>query len=334
MHKKLRVVIIGCGYFGQKRIEACSHLNQYIDLTGVIDINEKQAKNISQTLHVPYATSIEQFLKTHSADIAIISVPNNQHTTLTCDALKRGLHVLCEKPLAPTFTEAKKIVAAAKKYKRFVKTGSNHRFFPTIQKAHEIIQKGTIGKVLCIKGNIGTDGLHTKHSWFWKKPQSGGGTYIDNACHLLDITRWMMGEFDTCTGMIGNIFWKKALVEDIAGGVYKTKDKRLAIITSSWTQWKGYLSLEIWGDRGYILIDSKYGDSMVVGNRISKKERNYNFAGKPISSYADELLYFISCIKKGREPKPNATDGAAVIKMIEGVYQSAKQKKFVKLTSI
>ncbi|MFZ2025571.1 MAG: Gfo/Idh/MocA family oxidoreductase [Microgenomates group bacterium] len=332
MNKKLRIVIVGCGYFGQKRIQACIHLKNKLQIVAIIDTNKKRAQEVGNSLHLPYKTSLSEFLKSSTADIAIIAVPNYQHAAVVCEALKHGLHVLCEKPLSISFKEAKKIVLAAKKYKRFVKTGSNHRFFPTIQKAHDIITRGGIGNVLCIKGNIGTNGSHTKQSWFWDKKLSGGGTYIDNACHLLDITRWFMGNFSSCTGMIGNTYWKKTSVEDIAGGLYKTKDGRLAIITSSWTQWTGYLSLEIWGDKGYILIDSKQGDFVIVGNKQSTKKKVFDFSHKPLSSYEDELSYFVSCIQKKVEPRPNAADGAAVIHMIEGVYTSAKQKKLVQLS--
>ncbi len=334
MNQKLRAVVVGCGYFGQKRIEACRQLKHHIQLVGVVDVDEKKAKKTGQVFHVPHATSLKSLLKIYSADIAIVCVPNKQHAPVTCEALKSGLHVLCEKPLAPTVAEANKIVRASQRFKRFVKTGSNHRFFPSIQKAVKLIRRGTIGKVLSVKGNIGTDGSHTKQSWFWDKATSGGGTYVDNACHLLDITRWIMGDFYSCTGMISNVFWKKAHVEDLAGGLYKTKDGRMALITSSWSQWKGYMSLEIWGEKGYMLIDSKRGDNIIVGNRESKKERIYDFSKRQPVSYMNELLYFASCIQKGLEPEPRASDGTAVIRMIEGVYRSVKQERVIKLSSV
>ena len=331
MNKKLRVIIIGCGYFGQKRMRACMHLNKKLDVVGIVDTNKKRVKELSSAFHLPYATSLPALLKLTTADIAIVAIPNYQHAEVVCEALKRGLHVLCEKPLSISYTDAKKIIVAAKKYKRFVKTGSNHRFFPTIKKAYELIQSGKIGTILTIKGTIGTNGSHTKQSWFWNKKLSGGGTYIDNACHILDITRWFMGDFSSCVGMIGNTYWKKTAVEDVAGGLYKTKEGKLAIITSSWTQWTGYMSLEVWGGKGYILIDSKLGDNVIMGSNTSSKKKIFDFSHMPLSSYEDELSYFVSCIQKNVEPKPNASDGAAVVHMIESVYVSAKQKKLIRI---
>jgi len=331
MNKKLRVLVVGCGYFGEKRILACTRLKKYISLVGVVDTDKKRAEKIGASLHIPYASSIQKFLQSKQADMAIVAVPNSCHATVVCEALKNGLHVLCEKPLTTTVRDAKKIVRAAKKYTRFVKTGSNHRFFPTIQKASELIHKGKIGRVLCIHGNIGTNGSHTQHSWFWNKKISGGGTFIDNASHIIDIARWFMGNFYTCIGSTANTYWKQTDVEDVAAGIYKTKDGRMATITSSWTQWTGYLNIEIWGDKGYILINSKKEHTVIFGTNTSGKQKIYDFSNTPVSSYEDELLYFTSCIHNRKEPKPNAEDGAKVIRMIEAVYISAKQKKLIYL---
>ncbi|MFH0750162.1 MAG: Gfo/Idh/MocA family oxidoreductase [Candidatus Gottesmanbacteria bacterium] len=333
MKKRLRIAVVGCGYFGLKRIRACLDIQSVATLVGVVDTNKPLAKQIGTQFSVHYATSISALKQTTPVDAVIIATPNAYHAPCVIEALAADCHVLCEKPLAPSFIEAKKIMRAAKKYHRFVKTGSNHRFFPAIQKIHELIQLGVVGKVLLVKGSIGTNGSHTEKSWFWKKDISGGGTYIDNACHLLDITRWIMGDFSTCVGAIGNTYWKHTTVEDVACGTYKTYDGRFATIASSWTQWVGYISFEVWGDKGYALIDSKQNNRVIVGSKDSKKQKIYDFSHKPISSYQDELRYFVSCILNNKQPLPSANDGAAVIQMIEAVYTSAKTKRSVRLST-
>jgi len=332
MNKKMRILIVGCGYFGQKRIHACQRLNKHITIVGIVDIDMSVAKKNGELLHVPYASSITNILKTTAADAAIIAIPNKYHTAAACEAIKNGLHVLCEKPLTTSVSDAKKIIMYSKKYNRFVKTGSNHRYFPTIKKASKLVKQGKIGNVLYIKGDIGTNGSHTKKSWFWDKNIAGGGTYIDNAPHILDIARWFMGDFETCVGTTANTYWKHAEVEDVASGTYKTKDNRLAVITSSWTKWVGYVSLEIWGDKGYIVINSESGNILRYGTNTSNKQKVYDFSKKPLSSYDEELSDFIKSVQEGIEPKPNAVDGARVIQMIEGVYQSAKQNKRIRLS--
>lgn len=332
MKKRLRVIIVGCGYFGQKRIQACLQLRSLVDITGIVDTDIANAKKAASSLHVPFAKTIKELLKITPGDVAIVAVPNRYHAPITCEALRCGLHVLCEKPLAISTKEAKKIVAASHLYRRFVKTGSNHRFFPTIQKLHSVLVEGKVGTILSLYGTIGNNGEHTKNSWFWEKHISGGGTYIDNACHVLDIARWCMGDFTTCTGMTQNTFWKQSDVEDIACGIYTTKQGQIANISSSWTQWDGYLSLKITGTKGYVCINSANNNQLIVGDKNGHK-KIYDFSNKQPSSYQDELSYFVSCIHSNRQPFPNAADGVAVIQMIEAVYKANKTKRVVHIMS-
>ena len=329
--KKLRFIVVGCGYFGLKRIDALQSLAGNVHLTGVVDADIQKAKTIAAKLKIPYATSITALLRHSKADAAIISTSNNTHARLTVEALSDSLHVLCEKPLASDTAMADKIVQATKKYKRIVKTGSNHRFFPTVKKTHELFTQGAIGKLLHFRGSIGNNGSHTQNSWFWNKNISGGGTFIDNGCHLLDLARMFMGDFVSCVGHTTSVYWKKTRVEDVGTGIFITADQRQATISSSWIQWRGYIYFELWGDKGYIIVDSREGDRVIWGKRDGTKPRTFDLTKIPKTSYQDEIAYFIDCIQKGRQPIPSAQDGQKVIQMIEAVYSSAKKKKWVSL---
>ena len=141
-----------------------------------------------------------------------------------------------------------------------------------------------------------------------------------------------MGDFSTCIGYTTTTYWKKTKVEDVACGIYKTQDGRMAIITSSWTKWAGYMSLEIWGDKGYIIIHSENENEVIFGDATSKKKKVFDFSKLPIASYKNELLDFAKKIQRGIEPKPNAADGARVVQMIDAVYQSMKQNKHITLS--
>lgn len=330
MAKQLRLVVVGSGYFGQKRIAACLSLPNEIALVGIIDIDRKKGQALARKHNLLFSITCDG-LSNAAIDAAIIATPNRTHAGLTLEALACGWHVLCEKPLAVTHQEAQKIVRAAKKHGRFVKTGSNHRFFPTVQKAYALVRKGTIGNILSFKGSIGTDGSHTARTWFWDKKLAGGGTFIDNGCHLLDIARWFMGDFVACAGRTSTVFWHQAKVEDTGSGIFVTQDGRQAVITSSWTQWGGYLYFEIWGDKGFLIVDSRNGDTLTLGKRGKPETEVSDFSQEPKDSYHKELLYFRDSILKHRPPEPSALDGAKVIQMIEGVYRSSKEGKWVKL---
>lgn len=321
-------MIVGAGFFGTKRLAACLALSNDFQVVAVIDPAEKQRTRIAKQFGVPVIQNLKSL--TQKADVAIIATPNAFHAEMSVEAMKRDLHVLCEKPLATTLIDAKKIVSAAHRYHKIVKTGSNHRFFHTVQKAKEIYDRGTIGKLLFFKGSIGTNGSRVSKKWFWDPAISGGGTFMDNGCHVLDIARMFMGDFISCTAAMTTSLWKEARVEDIGSAIYVTKDHRQAVITSSWLQWAGYLHIELWGEKGYIIIDSTTHDTVTVGGKKGTFT-TYDFSNEQKDSYHRELQYFAECIRAKKQPNPDASDGTAVISMIESAYKSSQKHIWVSL---
>lgn len=328
MRRLLKVVVIGAGLFGTKRLKACLSLPKDFRVVGVVDSSTGQREKIAQQFEIPVFGQLADF--SGEADLAIISVPNAYHAAICVEALKRGMHVLCEKPLATTYADAKRIAATAKRYKKIFKTGSNHRFFHTVQKAQEIYKAGKIGKLLLFKGSIGTNGSQVKGKWFWDPKIAGGGSFIDNGCHVLDIARMFMGDFVSCSAHTANLFWAKTPVEDIGSAIFITKDNRQAVITSSWFQWAGYLHIELWGKKGYIIVDSTTHDTVTVGGKTGIFTV-HDYSNEPRDSYHRELLYLKDCIAKRRQPEPNASDGAAVIAMVEGAYSASRKRTWIKI---
>jgi predicted dehydrogenase len=323
-HHPLRTVVVGGGHFGTKRIQSCLKLQGDFIIVGVIEPSKERAQEIINTYKLPVFSSFHALNVT--ADLAIIATPNAFHADSCINALSLGMHVLCEKPLAPTFIEAMRIVDASIKYHRFVKTGSNHRFIPFIEKTVSLVKENAIGHVLRINGSIGNNGEHVAGGWFWDKKLSGGGTLIDNGCHLIDIVTYLLYEISTCTAQTSINYWKKASVEDNASVLLQTGNGQLATITSSWTKWNGYLSLEVWGSEGYIITNS---DTQIVvyGNKQGKILKTYDFTNDKTVSYQKELLYFKNCIEKGVSPEPDAQDGARVVRIIEAAYKASRLKK-------
>jgi predicted dehydrogenase len=332
LSRPLKVGVIGCGFFGEKRIQACLDIPQFIKITKICDVNHNLVEKLAGRYNLSFTSKPSEIYSDKSIDAVIISIPNKFHAEIAVDAMSHGKHVLCEKPLANTLKNAIKIEKAAIKYSRIVKTGSNHRFFPAVQKAYQLFISGEIGKVLLFKGSIGTNGCRTENSWFWNKNISGGGTFIDNGCHLLDISRMFMGDFVNCLGTFSSLYWKNANVEDYATALYQSKNGGQAIITSSWIQWSGYLYFELWGESGYIIVDNRGCARATVCRKCeSFFPVTFDFSNQPIRSYHDELEYFAKCVNNHLETFPNATDGRKVLQMIEALYKSQKTKRLVKI---
>ncbi len=325
----LGVIIVGAGYFGTKRIQACLALKNDMRVIGVVDPAKGQREHILKHFQIPTYADLADVPRSPNA-LAVIAAPNLYHGPLAKQALAAGLHVLCEKPLARTYAEADSIVRAEKRYGRFVKTGSNHRFISYVEKLLDLVKRGAIGHILTINGAIGNNGMQAQGKWFWDPTVAGGGTLLDNGCHLVDIVRYLLGDIAICTGHTATAYWKGAGVEDTGAAIFVTKKGQQAVISSSWVRWDGYLSLEVFGDKGFVTTDSA---SQIVtwGDTKGVIRERYDFTGDMSSSYEKELLYMKACIETGARPSPSAQDGAQVIRLIEAAYASSRKKQWITL---
>jgi len=117
-------------------------------------------------------------------------------------------------------------------------------------------------------------------------------------------------------------------LEDNAIAVLITRGGKPAIIQSSWTEWNGYLYVEIYGTKGSVIIDSR-GDSAKTIVRMTGHDEVYDYAREPRDSFKREIDDFILYIRRGVNLPPTGYDGMRVIEIIDGIYRSAREGKKV-----
>jgi predicted dehydrogenase len=283
--------------------------------------NLEKAEKILETK----SSNLQAILTDKNIHAVCICAPNKFHKKIIIDSLKSGKYVFCEKPIAANLSEAEEIYEITKKYPNKLQIGSNHRYFESVKFAKKLIAKNEIGEVLSFSGRIGHNGERIKNSWFWKKEMSGGGTLIDNGCHLLDLSRFFLGNFEKGSGIISNIYWKNIDVEDTAFGNFKTKDGKVASIFCSWRLLSGYFFFELNGTEGYINVDGRFdthgGDKVFWMDR-EKKINSKDFSKIKPNSYVDEINNFIENLENGRDCSPSAKDGLEVMRMVNLIYSN------------
>src|SRR5262245_56455359 len=194
----IRLGVVGVGSFGEKRADAAARVIKG-KLIGVADVSLERARDVAQKLGVK-ALTVEELLAHPQIDVVCISVPNKFHAPLAIQALEYGKHVMCEKPLARSAAEAEAIVRKAEACGRVVNDGSNHRYLQSVAEYCKVAMSGASGEPVSFNGWIANYGERLRKEWFWDREMSGGGTLLDNGCHLLDIARWMLGDFVEGTG--------------------------------------------------------------------------------------------------------------------------------------
>ena len=321
----MNFAVIGLGSFGIKRAQAIKSSN-YGKLSYIFDINSKKKEEAEKILSTPFK-NYDEILKDKNVEVICICTPNKFHKEIIKDALNNNKHVFCEKPISRNLEEALEIFELAKKSKKTLQVGSNHRFFESVLFAKKLVDTNVIGEVLSFNGRIGHNGERLKDSWFWNKDISGGGTLLDNGCHLLDLSRFFIGDFVSGTGFTSNVFWKNIEVEDTACGVFKTLDGKTSNIFCSWRLLSGYFFFELNGSDGYINVDGRFdthgGDKIFWSTKNDGKFYHKDFSHLKPNSYQLEIDSFINNLKTGKPCSPSATDALEVMRMINFIYKKS-----------
>ena len=333
----MRVGIIGLGRQGWRRAEAIKKTSDKIIIGATEKINEN-SKLFSKSFGCEITDNWKDLVKRKDIDIVVICTPPNLHAKMAIAALKNKKHVLCEKPLALNIKQTETILKEVKKSGCKLKCGFNLRRHPAISLAKKWADKGLIGEpifIRCRYGMIGREGY--EKDWRMKKEISGGGELMDQGIHILDLSRWFLGEFSEVFGNLSTNFWKISPLEDNAFLILKTKKGQTAFCHISWTQWKNLFSFEVYGKDGYLAIEGlggSYGsEKLIFGKRDFKKPFSQKIIkfGKKDRSWLEEWKEFILAIKKDRQPLGAGYDGLEALKLAKAVYESARRKRVIKL---
>ena len=178
---------------------------------------------------------------------------------ISAAAASTGKHVLVEKPAARRAPELDPLKAAAQQSGARVRIGFNHRYHRAFQKAREIFDSGVLGTPMYIRARYGHGGRPGYDREWRAVPEiSGGGEAVDQGCHLIDLSRWFLGDFTSVQGHVATYFWDMP-VEDNAFFLLRTPSNQVAQLHASWTEWKNTFSFELSGRTGKLEIQGLGG---------------------------------------------------------------------------
>lgn len=337
MKKMFNIGIVGAGLIGTKRAEAIPRTSGS-KIVAIADADISRAESLAQKYGAHTCRTWQELMARKDIDIVIVAVPNAFAAKIAIAALNAKKHVLCEKPFGISAKESRAILAAANQHHRMVKAGFNHRFHPGIAKAKELFDAGAIGKLVFIRGRYGHGGrLGMEKEWRFNKKISGGGELLDQGVHLIDLMRWFGGEYESAYGICESKIWKSN-VEDNAFGILKNKQVT-AVFHVSVTNWGNIFSLEIFGDKGYLIIEGLgrwYGvETLKFGKRKPKLGdvilRTFSFPDGRDTSWEKEWKNFAGAIRGIETLNGAGIDGLRANEIAEAIYQSSKNHQEVSL---
>ncbi len=258
--KKVRFGVIGLGGMGtlhaQQIVEARS---RDFCLGAVCDSMEDTVRKVSDELNVPYFTDYIGMYDSGLIDAVLIVTPHYWHAAMTVNAARGGIHVLCEKPLASSVSDARLMIAECKKRK--VKLGAMlmQRTYPSHVKMKQMVASGVIGEIFRVQMICSTwfrtQAYYDSGAWRGTWDGEGGGVLINQAPHSLDLFQWIgMGLPKEIFAML-DTREHKIEVEDTANVLCDYGDGKIGYIYASTAEEPGRFELTISGDKGTLVLD-------------------------------------------------------------------------------
>ena len=341
-----RVAVVGCGLIGRRRADVVRSTG-IGTVVAVADLDAARAAAAAAAYGCDAAPDWHAAVRRDGVDVVIVATPHNWLAPIAIEALQCGKHVLVEKPMARTPAEARAILSAAGSAGRLVvKVGFNHRHHAAVQRAYALVAAGDIGEPCFIRARYGHGGRPGYAAeWRADRERAGGGELLDQGIHVIDLSRWFLGEFAEAFGFTETYVWIPPgldpgvrPVEDNAFGLFRTAQGRVASVHASWTQWKNLFSYEVFGGDGYVIADglgASYGPERLTWGRRRPEsgppeEQHVEFPA-PDGSWDAEWREFTGAILEGRVPLGSGRDGLEALRMAHAVYRSAQTGAAVRL---
>lgn len=327
----IKVGIVGAGLIGTKRAKVISEdPNSELVAVSDVDVQKAQALKKYGRAGLRLYRDWQELVDDDSVEVVIAATPNAFLAPVSIASAQAKKHVLSEKPLGRNPDEASMMVKAAEENDVLLKVGFNHRYHPAYRKLMELHNDGRIGDLYFIRARYG-HGARPGFEKEWRaNPElAGGGELLDQGIHLIDLARNLIGEFTEVFGFVSTFDWNIAPLEDNGFALLKNLRGQIFSLHASWTQWKNLFSFEVFGSKGYLIIDGlggSYGtETLRFGRRRPESgppdEDTFVFDGSD-DSFKLEWADFTNAIMTGTPYQATGKDGLQAMKLVYAIYES------------
>ncbi len=358
--RTVKIAIIGCGGIANgKHLPALVKMPN-VELVAFCDLIEERAQAAADAYGTPNArvyTDYEKLLKTEDEVEAVnVLTPNRSHSIIAVAAMEAGKHVLCEKPMAKDVAGARAMVATAKKTGKKLTIGYQNRCRPDSLYLKQICEAGDLGDIYYARAIALRRRAVPTWGVFLNEYEQGGGPLIDIGTHALDLTLWLMNNYEPEL-VVGTKYRKladtknaanawgpwdpeKFTVEDSAFGFIRFKNGATCVLESSWA-----LNIADPREAVSVLCGSKGGADMLDGLRLNGERFGKTWLNKPDVNMAGVAFYdasgdkpedieaatWISHIVNDTPLRVLPEQALVVTEILDAIYRSAESGEAIKL---
>ncbi len=319
----LRFGIIGAGGIAASYATAFA-ASRSAELVAVTDTQLSAAKALAEPFGCQVFDNHQKMCEQTQLDAVVVCTPPTTHPEITTELMQLGIHVLCEKPLAISSVDAKRMIAEAENNNVIFTMASKFRYVDDLRKIKSIVDAGTLGEIVLVE-NVFTSPVDMSKRWNSDPAISGGGVLIDNGTHSVDIMRNLMGPLADLQ-VVEGIRVQDIPVEDTVRIFVRAESGAMGSIDLSWSLKKEQpFFVSIYGSKGTALIgwaESKYklnteDDWTAIGSGYDK-----------VQAFVNQIENFAGAIKGEENLLITSEDALASVEVIETAYASLRNLRW------
>lgn len=356
MPEQLKVGLIGAGGVARAHLRAYGQFSERVKLVAVCDINQDAAGERAREAGAEEVFSnVDTMLQESDIDAVDICTSHDSHAPLAIAAAQAGKHVLVEKPMACSLAECREMVRAAESAGVMLMVAQVQRYSPAYRGIRKVIQSGELGSIRAIRVDAMQNGPETlrRNNWLLDGTRAGGGIVISVAVHKIDLLRYLIGEVGRVTALCRTFhpFFGNG-AEDYACALLEFDNGAIGEVFGTFSAFRAPWGemLMIFGDQGTahaVPRGQEQGSGFVASRQRTPQLQTFSdtFGGfEPVEpdheglatddGFINEILHFAECCRTGKEPISSGRDNLGTMKVVFGIYESARTGKAVELSRL
>jgi predicted dehydrogenase len=330
----VRYAVVGLGYFAQAAVLPAFKKAKNAELVALVSDDPTKLRELGDQYNVGRRVSYDEYddlLASGEVDAVYICVPNHLHAEYTIRAARHGVHVLCEKPLAVTAADCRRMIDACERGRVRLMTAYRLHFNDANLDAVKAVQDGDIGKPRFFTSSFA---MQVKPSGIRTNPtEKGGGPLYDVGIYCINAARylfraeprWVFATMDT-----GQDQARFREIDEAVTCVLGFDEGRTATFTASFGA-ADVACYEVYGTSGCLCLDNAYEYATTMRLEVEGERGNWSRRYMKRDQIVPELVHFSDCVLQGRDPEPNGKEGLIDVAVIEAALKSAASGRRVQV---
>ena len=322
--RELKIGLVGAGGIAQSYVKVVEALDG-ARLTAVADPRSRAASTVADAVRGTAYPSHRALLDEADVDAVLVCAPPSTHPEIVLQAIERGLHVLCEKPLAIDAQSACKMVEAADRAGVTFTMATKFRFVDDVIRARQIVGAGILGELMVLE-NAFASRVDMSRRWNADPAIAGGGVLIDNGTHSVDIVRYFLGPIAEVMAVEGKRV-QRLPVEDTASMLLRTPEGVLATVDLSWSVDRvtdTYLTL--YGSEGTVSV----GWNGARYRQASSPEWvTFGSGYDKLACMGSQVANFCAAVRGDEKIAVTADDAIASVAVVEAAYAALERNDWI-----